>query len=140
LVVKSNIWAPSIPNRLRIHRSSRRCAGSSMHSAVSIRISALSNGERFVLPTPVRLLHLFEHPDGTAAARERRAAMNWDTVKGNWRQFRGKIKEQWGKLTDDDLDRIEGKRDQLLGAVQKRYGIARDEAEKQLNKFEASVD
>ena len=66
--------------------------------------------------------------------------MNWDTVKGDWKQFRGKIKEQWGKLTDDDLDRIEGKRDQLLGAVQKRYGIARDEAEKQLNKFETSVD
>jgi len=49
--------------------------------------------------------------------------MNWDTVKGEWKQFRGKVKEQWGKLTDDDLDRIEGKRDQLLGAVQKRYGL-----------------
>jgi uncharacterized protein YjbJ (UPF0337 family) len=64
--------------------------------------------------------------------------MNWDIAKGQWKQFRGQVKEQWGKLTDDDLDKIEGKRDQLLGAVQKRYGIARDEAEKQISKFETS--
>jgi uncharacterized protein YjbJ (UPF0337 family) len=63
--------------------------------------------------------------------------MNWDTVKGEWKQFRGKVKEQWGKLTDDDLDRIEGKRDQLVGAVQKRYGVAKEEAEKQLRDFES---
>ena len=62
--------------------------------------------------------------------------MNWDIAKGQWKQFRGQVKEQWGKLTDDDLDQIEGKRDQLLGAVQKRYGIAKDEAEHQLKKFE----
>lgn len=65
--------------------------------------------------------------------------MNWDTVKGEWKQFRGRVKEQWGKLTDDDLDRIEGKRDQLLGAVQKQYGIARDEAERQLRSFETTI-
>lgn len=64
--------------------------------------------------------------------------MNWDTAKGQWKQFRGQVKEQWGKLTDDDLDQIEGKRDQLLGAVQKRYGIAKDEAECQVNRFENS--
>jgi uncharacterized protein YjbJ (UPF0337 family) len=64
--------------------------------------------------------------------------MNWDIAKGQWKQFRGQVKEQWGKLTDDDLDKIEGKRDQLLGAVQKRYGVARDEAEKQVSKFETS--
>lgn len=62
--------------------------------------------------------------------------MNWDIAKGQWKQFRGQVEEQWGNLTDDDLDKIEGKRDQLLGAVQKRYGIARDEAEKQISKFE----
>ena len=66
--------------------------------------------------------------------------MNWDTIKGDWKQLRGKIKEQWGDLTDDDLDRIEGKRDQLLGAVQKRYGVARDAAEKQLTEFESSCN
>jgi uncharacterized protein YjbJ (UPF0337 family) len=65
--------------------------------------------------------------------------MNWDIVKGQWKQFRGKVKENWGKLTDDDLDRIEGKRDQLLGTVQQRYGMARDDAEEQVQKFETSL-
>jgi uncharacterized protein YjbJ (UPF0337 family) len=62
--------------------------------------------------------------------------MNWDTVKGDWKQFQGKVKEQWGKLTDDDLNRIEGRRDQLAGAIQKRYGIEKDEAERQVAAFE----
>lgn len=59
--------------------------------------------------------------------------MNKDTVEGNWMQIKGKVKEQWGKLTDDDLDIIAGKRDQLLGRIQERHGITKDEAEKQLN-------
>ena len=62
--------------------------------------------------------------------------MNWDQVKGDWKQFRGKIREKWGDLTDDDLDRIAGKRDQLIGKVQERYGIAKEEAEKQVREFE----
>ena len=62
--------------------------------------------------------------------------MNWDTVSGNWKQARGKFKQQWGKLTDDDLTYIEGRRDQLAGRLQERYGIARDEAEKQIKAFE----
>jgi uncharacterized protein YjbJ (UPF0337 family) len=62
--------------------------------------------------------------------------MNWDTVKGDWKQFQGKVREQWGKLTDDDLSRIEGRREQLAGAIQKRYGIEKDEAEKQVTAFE----
>jgi uncharacterized protein YjbJ (UPF0337 family) len=64
--------------------------------------------------------------------------MNWDTVNGNWKQFRGKFKEAWGKLTDDELDVVAGKRDQLIGAIQKSYGIARDEAERQVQQFERS--
>jgi uncharacterized protein YjbJ (UPF0337 family) len=62
--------------------------------------------------------------------------MNWDTVKGRLKQIRGRIREQWGDLTDDNLDRIEGKRDQLLGAVQTRYGAARDSAHEQIRQFE----
>jgi uncharacterized protein YjbJ (UPF0337 family) len=58
--------------------------------------------------------------------------MNWDRVEGNWKQFSGKVKEKWGKLTDDDLTVIGGKQDQLVGRIQERYGIARDEAEKQV--------
>jgi uncharacterized protein YjbJ (UPF0337 family) len=62
--------------------------------------------------------------------------MNWDQVEGNWKQFKGKVKEQWGKLTDDQLDVIDGKREQLAGELQEAYGIGRDEAERQIEKFE----
>ena len=54
--------------------------------------------------------------------------MDWNRVEGNWKQFTGKVKEQWGKLTDDDLDPINGKRDQLEGKIQERYGYAKDQA------------
>ena len=49
--------------------------------------------------------------------------MNWDIIKGDWKQFKGHVKEQWGKLTDDNLDQIEGKRDQLTGKIQEAYGV-----------------
>jgi uncharacterized protein YjbJ (UPF0337 family) len=62
--------------------------------------------------------------------------MNWDIAAGNWKSFKGKVKEQWGKLTDDDLTRIEGRREQLLGVVQQRYGVAKDEAERQIRDWE----
>jgi uncharacterized protein YjbJ (UPF0337 family) len=68
----------------------------------------------------------------------RESEMNEDRVSGNWKQFKGKVKEQWGKLTDDDLDVIAGKRDQLLGRIQERHGVARDEAERQIETFERS--
>jgi len=61
--------------------------------------------------------------------------MNWDRIQGNWKQLTAKVKEQWGKLTDDDLDRIAGKRDQLAGQIQESYGITKDEAEKQIDSF-----
>jgi len=61
--------------------------------------------------------------------------MNWDQLKGNWKQFSGKVKEKWGKLTDDDLTTVAGQRDQMLGLIQRRYGIAKEEAEKQLDEF-----
>jgi len=62
--------------------------------------------------------------------------MNNDRIEGNWKQVKGKIKEQWGKLTDDDLDVIAGKRDQLLGRIQERHGVAKDEAETQVKAWE----
>lgn len=61
--------------------------------------------------------------------------MNWDVIEGKWKQFKGEAQVQWGKLTDDDLDRIEGNRDKLVGAIQERYGIEKDEAEKQVDAF-----
>jgi uncharacterized protein YjbJ (UPF0337 family) len=67
-------------------------------------------------------------------------AMNWDRIEGNWKQLKGKVREQWGKLTDDELDNIAGKRDMLAGSLQKSYGIAQDEAEKQIKAFEEKCD
>jgi uncharacterized protein YjbJ (UPF0337 family) len=61
--------------------------------------------------------------------------MNEDIIQGNWNQLKGKIQQQWGKLTSDDLDMIEGKRKELVGRVQERYGYARDEAEKEVDRF-----
>jgi uncharacterized protein YjbJ (UPF0337 family) len=61
--------------------------------------------------------------------------MNADQIEGNWKQFSGKVKEKWGKLTDDDLTRIAGKKDQLVGMIQERYGIKKEEAQKELDEF-----
>jgi len=67
-------------------------------------------------------------------------AKNWDRIQGNWKQVAGKAKVQWGKLTDDDLEVVAGRRDQLAGKIQERYGVAKDEAEKQLTAWEAKAD
>ena len=53
--------------------------------------------------------------------------MDWDRIEGNWKQLKGQVKEQWGKLTDDELDEIAGRRDQLEGKIQERYGLAKDQ-------------
>ena len=58
--------------------------------------------------------------------------MNWEQIEGKWNQLKGGIKEKWGKLTDDDLDVIAGKKDQLLGKIQDRYGLTKEEAERQI--------
>jgi uncharacterized protein YjbJ (UPF0337 family) len=64
--------------------------------------------------------------------------MNWDRAAGDWKQLKGKVKQKWAKLTDDDLTYVDGQRDQLLGRIQERYGIAKDQAEKQLKEWEKS--
>ena len=61
--------------------------------------------------------------------------MNWDQVEGKWKQYKGQAKEKWGKLTDDDLTAIDGRREQLVGRIQERYGIQKDVAEKQADEF-----
>lgn len=63
--------------------------------------------------------------------------MNNDILKGNWKQLKGKVQQNWGDLTDDELDQIEGKREELVGRIQERYGVARDEAERQVKEFES---
>jgi uncharacterized protein YjbJ (UPF0337 family) len=61
--------------------------------------------------------------------------MNWDQIEGNWKQFKGKLKEKWADLTDDDLTAARGRRDQLAGRLQERYGYAKDRAERELDEF-----
>ncbi len=61
--------------------------------------------------------------------------MNQDTLKGQWTQLKGKVREQWGKLTDSDVDQVEGRSEQLVGRIQERYGVARDEAQRQYDEW-----
>ena len=61
--------------------------------------------------------------------------MNSDTIEGQWKQMKGKARQQWGKLTDDDLDRVQGKREELTGLVQEKYGYARDQAKREVDAF-----
>lgn len=64
--------------------------------------------------------------------------MDWDRIAGNWKQFRGKIKEKWGDLTDDDLDKIAGRRDQLEGKIQERYGLGKDQVRREIDDWFSS--
>lgn len=66
--------------------------------------------------------------------------MNWDRIKGNWKQVEGRAKAQWGKLTDDDLQVVAGHREQLAGRIQERYGVAKDEVEKQITAWQSTAN
>lgn len=61
--------------------------------------------------------------------------MNWDQIEGNWKQLKGKAKAQWGKLTDDELDVISGRREELEGRIQEHYGIGKEQAKKQVDEW-----
>lgn len=64
--------------------------------------------------------------------------MNWDQIEGKWKQAKGAIKQKWGKLTDDDLDVINGQKEKLVGKIQERYGVSKEEAQKQLDSWNYS--
>ena len=66
--------------------------------------------------------------------------MNWDELEGKWKQVKGSVRSRWGKLTDDDVHLIGGKKDQLIGKVQERYGIQKDEAERQVDDWNRTLD
>jgi uncharacterized protein YjbJ (UPF0337 family) len=61
--------------------------------------------------------------------------LNWSHIEGDWKQFKGKVKQKWGQLTDDELDEISGNRDILVGKIQERYGIGKEEAERRVREF-----
>jgi uncharacterized protein YjbJ (UPF0337 family) len=65
--------------------------------------------------------------------------MNWDQIQGNWKQFKGRAKQQWGSLTDDDLDRIEGRQEELGGLLQEHYGKTREEAQREIDEWAGRV-
>jgi len=65
--------------------------------------------------------------------------MNWDQIAGQWKQVKGSVKERWGKLTDDDLTVVAGKRDKLAGILQQKYGYAKEQAEKELDEFSKMI-
>lgn len=65
--------------------------------------------------------------------------MNWDQIEGKWKQYSGRFREKWGKLTDDDWQVIAGKKDQLIGRVQERYGMAREQAQREVDDFVRSM-
>jgi uncharacterized protein YjbJ (UPF0337 family) len=71
-------------------------------------------------------------------AQYKETRMDWNRVEGNWKQVKGQVKEKWGKLTDDDLDVINGRRDQLEGKIQQRYGFAKDQAKKDIDDWFAA--
>lgn len=65
--------------------------------------------------------------------------MNWDQIEGNWKQIKGKAREKWGDLTDNDFEVIAGKRDQLVGKIQEKYGITREDAEREVEDFAKDI-
>jgi uncharacterized protein YjbJ (UPF0337 family) len=79
------------------------------------------------------LWNCFTASSVSSAHYKMESVMDWNRVEGNWKQVKGKVKEQWGKLTDDDLDVINGKRDQLEGKLQERYGHAKDQVRKDID-------
>jgi uncharacterized protein YjbJ (UPF0337 family) len=72
-------------------------------------------------------------PNVAAPLQLKEFAMDWNRIEGNWKQLKGKIKEQWGQLTDDELDQIAGRREQLEGKIQERYGLTKDAAHKEVD-------
>ena len=64
--------------------------------------------------------------------------MNWDRIQGNWKQMKGALRSKWGKLTDDEFEQLAGHKDKLVGKIQERYGVQKDEAERQVNVWEKS--
>ncbi len=65
--------------------------------------------------------------------------MDWETIRGSWKQYQGQIRSKWGKLTDQDMERVKGKRDELVGVIRERYGMAKDKAEVEVDKWLAQI-
>jgi len=107
-----------------------------------MRSHAFANGSRVyaIAPTGVRFGGMFDPQSGARLTFVRRLTrernyMNWDVVAGDWKQLKGKVRQQWGKLTEDNLNLIDGKRDESAGKIQEAYGVTKEEAEKKVKSF-----
>jgi uncharacterized protein YjbJ (UPF0337 family) len=94
------------------------------------------NGFFYAASLAYRLLSLLHGQRAETSADSKEPIMNWDRIEGNWKQFKGNAKEQWGKLTDDELDAVAGRREVLSGKIQEQYGISKEQAEQELADFE----
>ena len=90
---------------------------------------------RVVVRIPLKAASQMLFTDGVASPRKGVHAMNWDQIEGKWKQLKGSAKQQWGKLTDDDLDYISGSKDKLVGRLQERYGIKKEDAQNRANEW-----
>ena len=98
---------------------------------MNIRLAPLLQFPLFSATRRVALLTIAKNENITPKEIE----MNWDQVEGNWKQFKGKVQQKWGKLTNDDLDVIEGKKDELAGRLQERYGWRKEQAEEAIDNW-----
>jgi uncharacterized protein YjbJ (UPF0337 family) len=86
-------------------------------------------------PVPPATASGTEWPRVSFRHLKKEAMMDWNRIEGNWKQMKGAVKQQWGKLTDDDLTQINGSQEKLEGIIQERYGIAKDETRKQIDSW-----
>jgi uncharacterized protein YjbJ (UPF0337 family) len=111
----------SWPGRVPGHDRFRRCENAAELRREPSRYPSIFGRARFARVRPV-------HEHGGSA-------MNWDQIEGNWVKAKGKLRQQWGKLTDDDVDVINGKREELAGRLQERYGYQKEQAEKAIDEW-----
>jgi uncharacterized protein YjbJ (UPF0337 family) len=132
-----------MPYRARIRATQRRTLSAALQPISAVDGSGHTHCAKEITektwPAAARSCAVGDCVVSPSIPQRKESAMNWDRVEGNWRQLKGKVKEQWGKLTDDQLDEIAGKRDQLIGRIQKAYGVERDVAERQVNDWESRL-
>jgi uncharacterized protein YjbJ (UPF0337 family) len=110
-------------------------------SAFRLKTALKSTGPRFVIGSAPMTNHPPAHLFGShwlpsiTHSESEVTSMNWDQIEGNWKQLKGRARQKWGKLTDDELDVIAGKKEQLVGKLQERYGMARQEAEREADQW-----
>src|SRR5215471_9870764 len=150
----ANWHAPILPRRTSTFRCSTRSDDSSIRSRcfgwtrrapctelgakADLLNPALGHSDADARPRGGQSWEHFHGRDVAPMANAEVCQMDWNRVEGNWKQVKGRVKEKWGQLTDDDLDVINGRRDQLEGKIQQRYGLAKDQARKDVDDWFAA--